>query len=146
MVFRAIGLTAVLMSWNAFACPDLKGHYSCANDEVGESIIITQDGKENSSTITLNDSELLIDDSDHPITDDPTFRNAIMRISCTDAVVRRHVRGDFYEGQKKIGEIDSTTEYSLDKGDLVETTIGRMSSVSGDTPLDEKIVCQRASD
>ncbi len=147
MGIRLIALMLLTLGLNASACPEgIIGHYTCTSNEATEILVIAQLPSQTNTTFMINDDELIVDDQDHEITDDPTFRHATIRNSCTQSAVRRQVIGDFYDGQKKIGAIDMVIEYSIVDGTLVETTSGHQTNASGSLSLDQKITCTRDVD
>lgn len=141
MELRSLIYTLLLVAGNAYACPNLSGTFTCKTGEVIETLVVTQEEGQNS--VIVDTVQLLADDIAHPFSEDPSFRNAFERISCTDSVFRKHITGDYYQGDLKIGELDSTVEYSLVNNNLVETTTGKMSNILGEVPLDNRMVCER---
>lgn len=127
----------------AYACPNLSGHFNCPDNDTDEAVEIKQTIGQQGDILSLNDSELVIDDKDHSVTDDPTFRNAVVHISCDEHAVRKRVTGDFYDGEQKVGEMDSLTEFSLVEGAFIQTVQGTMRNSVGETPLNDKITCAR---
>jgi hypothetical protein len=146
MGIRLIALMLLPLGLNAYACPQgIIGNYRCTSADATEILVITQVPGQTNTTFVINDDEIVVDNEDHEITDDPTFRHATIHNSCTSSAIRREVIGDFYNGQKKIGAIDIVTEYSIVDGSLVETTSGNQTNAINGTglSLDEKIVCTR---
>lgn len=128
----------------AKACPDLSGQYTCTSDDLTEteSLVVTQETSP-VLKVTVNGSEMLLDNKNYPMTGDPTLRNANIRSWCADNAVKSEVTGDFYDNDKKIGDIDTLTSYSLIGDSFIETVTGRIRNPAGETPLDNRLLCTR---
>jgi hypothetical protein len=133
MIFKTLTfLSAALLSFSTWSCPQLEGTYSCrVNGKVTETII-TQDQRNGVWTFVVNNDassmEVIVDGQDYPVANLGEIKNASYRAHCTAQQLTINAKGEMYSGNRNLGAGTLLMNFSKERGsdNLVATTTPSM--------------------
>lgn len=144
---RILAALALLVSAQAFACPDLTGSYTCAyKDGTSEVITINQETKNGTTTYDYNGSTLLTDNVAYPIPDDDTLKDATFRSWCDAAdpnLLQSQLMGKYWNQGAYYGDLTMNMTFSKSGMHLKQTTQGLLKNSGVEYPLNSELVCTR---
>ena len=142
---RKLAALALLFSAQAFACPQLAGVYTCSyQDNSSEIITITQELKDGVTVYTHNGSQIPADNQSYPVPDDANLRSATYRAFCPDAAtLSANLVGKFYQDGQFYGDLDMTSNFTLEGANLKNVVTGTLKNQGGDYPLNSEVLCTR---
>lgn len=141
---RTLAALLLLVSANAFACPELTGSYTCTyQDGSSENVTISQEDKSGVTVYNYNGSSIPADNQVYPIPDDQTLKNATFRAWCENASLKGNIVGKYYNNGSEFGDLDMVMDLSLDGTNLKNVTTGTLKNSGGTYPLDGSVVCTR---
>ncbi len=142
---RTFATMALLFSVQAYACPQLTGAYTCAyQDGSSEVITLSQELKDGVTVYTHNGSTIPADNVAYPVPDDANIREATFRATCTgDVTLSANLTGKYYQDGQYFGDLNMTSNFSLNGKDLKQVTVGTLKNQGGEHPLNSELTCTR---
>ncbi len=141
---RTIAALLLLVSVNAYACPELTGSYTCTyQDGSSEVLSISQENKDGVTVYNYNGSMIPADNKVYPVPDDETLKQATFRAWCETATLKGNIVGKYYNNGALFGDLDMTLSLSLDGTSLKSVTTGALTNSGGTYPLDGSVTCAR---
>lgn len=104
--------------------------------------MITQEVSQTLKVI-VNDSEILVDNKSYPMEGDPSIKNQTIRSWCEDKAIKSQTMGELYDGDQKVGEVETTVQYILAEDGLIEITSSKVKTAAGETPTENTLTCTR---
>lgn len=142
---RKLAAIALLFSFQAYACPDLAGSYTCNyQDGSSEVITLSQELKDGVTIYTHNGSQIPADNVAYPVPDDVNLREATFRAWCTDTVtLSANLVGKYFQEGAYFGDLNMTSAFTLDGTSLKQITTGTLKNQGGEYPLNSEMTCTR---
>lgn len=135
---------SMFVSTIALACPHLAGNYVCPTDSgKNETLQVTENFTGQFPTYEFNGSQLIVDGVPHALSGDSTMRNGMFRATCDSVSLISEMSGQYFEGEKKLGEFKTTATTIVKSDALVETVTGIMTNAEGTLPINDQSVCNR---
>lgn len=148
-MIRLTALAVLLISGQAWACPDLAGTYICSyQDGSQETLTVTQSEQRGVVIYDYNGSRLVTDNSPYPLPSDANLRGATFRAWCDPAEgtpLRAQIVGPYYSQGSMYGELILDMTYARIGDDIKQTTQGVLRSSGGQSPLNSEQLCKRTS-
>ena len=146
---RLIAALALLVSVNAYACPDLSGSFTCTyQDGTTEAITISQDNKDGVTVYRYNNSDLPADNQVHPIADSQNIKNGTFRAWCDEkeaTLLQTEILGKYYQDGSYYGDLTMDMAMSLSGNDLHQVTNAKIVNSGGTYPSTGETTCVRDS-
>lgn len=143
---RTFAALALLISVNAWACPELTGSYTCTyQDGSNEVVTISQENKNGVTTYNYNGSTVTADNIARPMPDDETLKQGTFRAWCENDALRVEMLGKYYNEGNYFGDLTLNLSFAKSGGDLKQVTIGNLKNSGGEYPLNSEVVCTRQS-
>lgn len=141
---RILAAALLLVSAQAFACPDLTGSFTCSTPNGTEVLNLSQADKNGVTVYNYNGSDIPADNQAYPMQDDQSIKEATFRAWCEGASLKGNLIGKYYNAGSYFGDLNMTLDLSLQGNDLLNVTGGTLVTTSGQTyPLDNSVVCTR---
>lgn len=140
-----LALMGLLVGASAWACPDLRGTYTCTYENGSETLTVDQMEQNGTTYYIINGDTVPADGQLYPIADDESQKNQFIMFSCKGEPSKfaLNYTGDLYEGGQLQGHISAEALYSKDSaGSLVIEETGTFSAVDGNVyPWSEQTSC-----
>jgi len=142
---RKLAIIALAFSAQAWACPELAGSYTCTyQDGSSEVVTITQELKDGVTIYNHNGSTVPADNVAYPVPDDASLREGTFKAWCADnSTLSAQLIGKYYQDGQYFGDLDMTTNFSLNGSDLKQTSVGTLKNAGGEYPLNGENTCKR---
>lgn len=142
---RKLAAAFLLVSVQAYACPDLTGNYTCTyHDGSSEAVVISQEVKDGVTVYTHNGTPIPADNVTYPVPDDASLKDATFRAYCSDAnTLSANLIGKYFQDGQYFGDLNLTSNFSVANGDLKNVTVGSLKNTGGEYPLNSEITCKR---
>jgi hypothetical protein len=145
---RILAALGLLVSVNAFACPDLTGSYTCKyQDGTSETMTFSQqDNKDGVTVYNMNGENLPADNQVYNMQDSQNLKNGTFRLWCdqaNSAILDAEVLGQYYDQGQYYGDLTLDMAYSLDNGNLKQVTTGSLKGAAGQQPINDEMTCTR---
>lgn len=140
---RVIAALSLLLSCQAFACPDLSGRYVCEEDGKPVNIVLIQSIKNGVTVYNMNGFEMPADDLARGLPDNESFRNSTIQSRCeSEGMLTSYIVGDYYDRGIPSGVLSVKWDLSVEHGDLIRTYNGQLTNSNGNVyNFDETTVC-----
>jgi hypothetical protein len=144
---RILAALALLVSVNAYACPDLTGTYTCKyQDNTTEVVSISQENKDGVMVYNYNGSALPADNQVYQIPDQDSLKQGTFRAWCDEAdatVLQTELLGKYYDQGQFAGDLTLDMAFSLNGTDLRQLTTGKLVNSDGEYPIGTDVTCTR---
>lgn len=142
---RTLAALALVFSAQAFACPNLTGNYTCTYQNGSKEVMaITQDTKGTVTVYNLNGSEIPADGQTYQVPDDQNLKEGTFKSWCDDDVTLKGLLvGKYYTDGQLYGDLTMNLAWSLDNGNLKQSSTGQIVNTGGTYPLSQETVCTK---
>lgn len=144
---RILAALALLVSVNAYACPDLTGSFTCTyQDNTSEVVTISQENKDGVMVYNYNGSAIPADNQAYQVPDDQNLKEGTFRAWCdpsTDTVLNTELIGKYYQDGSYFGDLNLDMTFALDGANLKQVSKGTLTNQSDTYPLDGELTCTR---
>jgi hypothetical protein len=134
---------ALVVSANAWACPDLTGTYTCQyQDGQTEVITLSQENKDGVVTYTYNNNASIpADNVAYPVPDGPTLREGTLRAWCEADTFKSQLVGKYYDQGVYFGDLTLNIDFAKVGNDLKQVNTGSVKNSASQYPINGEVVC-----
>jgi len=139
-------LVGLLLSAQAYACPNLTGEFTCKSQDGTEVIKISQEVRDGVTVFNYNGSEILANNEAMPFPDDDSIREGTFRTWCEEAnadLVFSQLLGKYYDHGRYFGDLELNLTLSLTENNLKQVTKGTLKSGTRVYPIESETICER---
>ena len=134
---------AMLLSANAWACPNLTGKYTCKyQDGSTEVVIISQENKAGVEIYNYGGSMVTTDNVARRMLDDDTLKKKTSRAWCEADILKSKLVGKYYSNGNYVGDLTLTMTFAKNGNDYKQVNTGNLKSRGGDDyPQNSEVTC-----
>lgn len=144
---RILAALALLVSVNAYACPDLSGSFTCTSqDNTSEVVTLSQENKDGITIYNYNGSMIPADNQAYQVPDDQNLKEGTFRAWCDandNVTLKTELIGKYYDQGSYYGDLTMNMDFSLNGTDLRQVTTGKLVNSGGEQPLNGDMTCVR---
>jgi hypothetical protein len=139
---RKLAALALLVSVNAWACPDLTGTYTCKyQDGQTEVVTLSQENKDGVVIYNYNGSSIPADNVARPVPDDATLREGTFRAWCETDIFKAQLLGKYYDQGVYFGDLTLNIDFTKVGNDLKQVNTGSVKNSASEYPINAEVVC-----
>ncbi len=143
---RTLMALALLFSSSAFACPDLTGKFTCMyQDKSTEDVTISQEmQKDGTFVYNYNGTMIPADGKIYDVPDDAQVKEGKFKAFCDDDItLKTTLVGKYWRAKAYFGDLILNMNFTVEKNDLKQNSVGSVKNSSGEYPLNSALVCVR---
>lgn len=144
---RILASLALLVSVNAFACPDLTGSFTCTNqDGTTSTLAMSQENKDGVTIYNYDGQSLPADGQVYKMDDSQNLKDGTIKATCDDNAntMNTEILGKYYENGEFAGDLTLDIAMSLDaSSNLLQVYTGKIVNQGGDYPINQQMTCTR---
>ena len=139
---KKLAIFALLVSANAWACPNLTGTYTCKyQDGSSEMVTISQENKAGVEIYNYAGSMVTTDNVARPMPDEDNLKKGTFRAWCEGDKLKTKVIGQYYTNGTYYGPLTFAATITKNGFDFKKLTTGNVKSSAGDYPLNSEVTC-----
>ncbi len=142
---RTIAALALLISVQAWACPDLTGTFTCTYQDGSQEVVnMSQELKNGVTVYNYNGTPVAADNVVNDVPDDESLKQATFRAWCDDNItLKAELKGKYYSEGNYFGDLLMNMEFTMVGNDLKQVSTGSIKNSGGDYPLNGETLCTR---
>lgn len=139
---RKLAALALMVSVNAWACPDLTGTYTCKyQDGQTETITLSQENKDGVVVYNYNGSTIAADNVSRPVPDDAALREGTFRAWCEGEALKGQLLGKYYDKGVYFGDLTLNLDVTKVGNDLKQVNTGSVKNSASEYPINAEVLC-----
>ena len=134
---------AMLLSANAWACPNLTGTYTCKFQDGSTKVVtFSQENKAGVETYNYNGTAVKADNVARRLPDDDTLKKKTSRAWCEADILKSKLVGKYYSNGAYVGDLTLDMTFAKNGNDLKQVNTGNLKSRGGnDYPQNSEVTC-----